>query len=258
MRVDTDGPVTSAAPGAPLVLNLGCGTRTSDACVNIDWSPILRLRASRVGRAVGPWLVGHDRRAKFRSVSERTLVHDLRKGIPFADGTVDVAYSSHVLEHVDRDAVGGFLAEIRRALAPGGVVRIVVPDFAVATARYRESLERARRGEVGPDDHDESIAEVILQMVRREAFGTSQQGRWRRLVENAVLGDARRRGELHRWMYDDVTLPAALRRAGFVDVEVVDHRTSRVDRWSSYGLDTNPDGTEYIPGSLYVEASRPR
>ena len=64
------------------------------------------------------------------------LPHDLRRGIPFPDGSVDAVYHSHVLEHIDRSAVPGCLAEIRRVLRIGGVHRIVVPDLELVVRNY--------------------------------------------------------------------------------------------------------------------------
>ena len=50
-------------------------------------------------------------------------------GLPFPDRSVSHVFVSHMLEHLffPRD-VRFFLAEVRRVMAPGGVVRIVVPD----------------------------------------------------------------------------------------------------------------------------------
>jgi hypothetical protein len=55
--------------------------------------------------------------------------HDLSKGIPFESDSVDAVCHSHVLEHLDRPVAGAFLKETLRVLKPGGIYRIVVPDF---------------------------------------------------------------------------------------------------------------------------------
>jgi len=56
---------------------------------------------------------------------------DLAAGapLPFADGSVEFIYTSHTLEHLPEAAVYRFLEESNRVLAPGGGIRITVPDF---------------------------------------------------------------------------------------------------------------------------------
>lgn len=225
-----------------VIYNLGCGTRTHPACVNVDWSIHLRLRKLGLERLAG------SRAEKIRALPDSIVVHNLRKGIPAEDGTVDVVFHSHLLEHIDRDDAPAFMAEVRRVLKPGGVQRIVVPDFEQLARNYLDSF-----GEAG---HEERVAEMIEQIARREASGTSHQAPLRRKVENAALGDARRRGETHQWMYDRVTLAALLERTGFTAVSVVDHATSRIPGWSELGLDIEADGRPYKIHSLYMEAEK--
>ena len=189
-------------------------------------------------------------------MSGNVIVHDIRRGIPAGDGSADAVYHSHVLEHLDRTMVPGFFSEIRRVLKEGGVHRVVVPDFELACRRYVEHCSYCGINGECRGEHEEHIAAIIEQMVRHEAFGTSQQGLVRRKVENLVLGDARKRGETHRWMYDRVTLTGALERAGFTRVTVVDEATSAIVGWDVLDLDRRPDGEAYKPGSIYVEATR--
>lgn len=50
--------------------------------------------------------------------------------IPAADASFDVIYADQVLEHMSGiDAARALTAEARRALAPGGVFFVVVPDY---------------------------------------------------------------------------------------------------------------------------------
>ncbi len=234
------------------ILNLGCGTKTSPLVANIDWSIHARLRRNPVGRRLGPLVLKGERRRLFLGMDD-VLVHNLKKGIPASDASVDAVYHSHVLEHLDRSAVPGFLAEVRRVLRPGGIHRIVVPDLEGYVREYLDSLERASSDPRARAQHDTTVAQMILQMVRREAAGTSVQAPLQRRVENLLLGDARKRGETHMWMWDRVNLPEALERVGFRDVQIVDWQTSRIPEWNKIGLD-RADGGEYKPGSLYAEA----
>lgn len=235
------------------ILNLGCGTRTSPRCVNIDWSIYLRLRKNRAANVVAQRLLAGERRTRFDGLADDIVVHDLRRGIPAADASCDAVYHSHVLEHLDREHVAGFLGEIRRVLRPGGMHRVVVPDLEKLARLYLADLDACVAGTADGARHDDAIAVMIEQMVRRESFGSSQRPPFARAAENALLGDARRRGETHQWMYDRVNLEHTLTRAGFRDVRVLDHLTSAIPEWDHIGLDRAEDDGEYIPDSLYVE-----
>lgn len=237
-----------------VIFNLGCGSRTSPYCTNVDWSPYLRLKRSRIGSKVAPLVLRGERRERFRALDDKVVVHDLRRGIPADDGSVDAVYHSHVLEHLDRHIVGHFFAEIRRVLTVGGVHRIVVPDLELCCRRYLAHLDDCVEHPERADEHDTYVAAIIEQMVRREAAGTRMQPPLRRFLENLFLGDARRRGETHQWMYDRVNLAAVLSSAGFDSITLVDHRTSSIPGWDKIRLDELDDGQEYIPGSLYMEA----
>jgi SAM-dependent methyltransferase len=235
----------------PTILNLGCGTRTSPMTVNIDFSIYQRLRASSGGRVAAKLVLKGERRAKFEAMSGDIVVHNLRKGIPAESNSVDAVYHSHILEHIDRDGVPGFMSEVLRVLKPDGVHRIVVPDLESAVRTYFGDLE------AGNDDHDRTIESFLGQAVRRQAFGTSQQAPLRQRIENLLLGDARRRGETHQWMYDSLNLTQVLKANGFVDIRRVNEKTSAIPGWDKIGLDVLDDGTPYKPESLWMEASKP-
>ena len=238
------------------ILNLGCGTKTSPRTVNIDWSIYLRMKRNPIARRLAPLVLSDARREKFISLDDNFVIHDLRKGIPAEDNTVEAVYHSHILEHIDRGAVPGFFAEIRRVLRPGGVHRVVVPDLERYAREYLTSLEKGVEAPSQRRAHDATVSQMILQMVRREASGTSQQSPFQRRVENMLLGDARKRGETHMWMWDRVNLTCALEEAGFRDAQILDFQTSRIPEWNDLGLDRRADGSEYKPESIYVEALR--
>ncbi len=237
-----------------VIFNLGCGSRTSPYCVNIDWSPYLRLKRNRFAARLAPLVLRGERRERFHALDDRVVVHDLRRGVPAADDSLDGVYHSHLLEHLDRSVVREFLAEVRRTLRVGGVHRIVVPDFELTCRRYLAHLDECLSEPDQATEHDRYVADMIEQMVRRMATGTEQQPPLWRFLENLLLGDARRRGESHRWMYDRVNLYSLLSEAGFRDVQVVDFRTSAIPGWEKINLDQLDNGEEYIAGSLYVEA----
>lgn len=64
-------------------------------------------------------------------------VCDLRKGLPFEVDTVDYIYLGQVIEHLNPiHEIPPFLAECRRVLKPGGLVRISTPDLDLLLASY--------------------------------------------------------------------------------------------------------------------------
>jgi hypothetical protein len=104
----------------PPWLNVGCGTIAPEGWVNIDRLPglalarfpLIRAAAVRFGVLRGPqaqvlWPKGIER-------------IDVRKRLPFSDGSVGVVYSSRMLEHLVRADAIRFLAECRRVLRMTG------------------------------------------------------------------------------------------------------------------------------------------
>lgn len=121
-------------------VNLACGGIfvTGDGWINFDYSP----SGEAVHRA------------------------DLLGRLPLPDAHAVLVYSSHFLEHIPRDCVASFLAECRRILAPGGVLRLVLPDL--------ENLCRAYLAHRECGEHDKAdfvVLEMIDQCVRRKSGG---------------------------------------------------------------------------------------
>ena len=122
-------------------------------------------------------------------------MHDLQKGLPYANNSIDAVYHSHLLEHIDRTEVKVFLMEIFRVLKPNGVQRIVVPDLYFLCKSYVENYEKCINQNKLIKKHDNYVAAILEQAVRKEASGSSKQNKILRKIENLILGDARKRGE---------------------------------------------------------------
>jgi SAM-dependent methyltransferase len=241
------------------MLNLGCGVKPSSSpdVLNVDWNVYLRFRRNPLLKALAPLVFRGERLRHFRALPDNILVHDLSKGIPFADDTFDMVYHSHLLEHLDREVAPRFLLEIKRVLKPHGILRIVVPDFEETARLYLAHVAVCERDATEVDRHDLFVAAMIEQMVRGEAGHTRLQRPLRRFLENKLLGDARRRGEAHRWMYDRFSLTALLTQLGYRNPQIHLFDTSCLASWNGYGLDQNETGGEYhIAKSLYVEAQK--
>ncbi|HEX6389721.1 MAG TPA: methyltransferase domain-containing protein [Solirubrobacteraceae bacterium] len=103
-----------AADGSAL-LNVGAGVHASAEWTNIDLAD-----------------------------APHVIRHDIRRGLPFARETFDAVYASHVLEHLSPDDGDALVAEMRRVLKRGGVLRLAVPDLERTVRAYLERLEAAR------------------------------------------------------------------------------------------------------------------
>lgn len=239
--------------GDYVILNLGCGTKPGRGCINVDWSFHLRFKRLPFSAFLAPYVFRGNRLNEYRKLGDDIVVRDLRRGIPYPDQSVNTVYHSHFLEHIDRPDVPHFLAEVRRVLKPGGIHRIVVPDLEKAARLYLRQLDACRAGIT--TDHDEDISTLILQMVQKESNDTALSRPGRRWIENKILGDARKRGQTHQWMYDEVNLRETLNRTGFTDIQVLSYDRSAIPGWEETGLDREETGREYKPESLYVEAT---
>ena len=69
-------------------------------------------------------------------------------------------------------------------------------------------------------------------------------------------GSFRQSGEIHRWMYDRVSLARLLQQVGFERPVVCGAGESRIPNFDAYQLD-RVNGVTRKPDSLYIEAVKP-
>lgn len=120
-------------------VQLGSFTQVAPGWVNTDATPhILVSRLPGAATALNRLgLLGNGRLDEHRRGVFRELFYlDVRKRFPFADETVDYFYTSHMLEHLLPQDGAHCLRESFRALKPGGLIRIVIPDLDYHVHRY--------------------------------------------------------------------------------------------------------------------------
>jgi hypothetical protein len=212
-------------------LNVGCGATPTDGWVNLDNSVAVRLaRWPFVIRALSMARITDSRSYQFARIAGAKGVRfaNVSLHIPCTNGSVQVVYSSHMIEHLDRREVKNFLGEVRRILAPGGVVRIAAPDLGLLVKNY-EVL----------GDADEFISRTHMCQERPRSIASR--------FKMAFLGPRH-----HLWMYDGRSLTKLLSEAGFADAQVMPEGKTRIPDPS--GLDL----TERAEESVYVEAVQAR
>jgi SAM-dependent methyltransferase len=240
-------------------LNLACGTRTDWSWNNLDFSPYATLRhyprVARLMDALG--FLSTERKQRLGETDPEIIRWNLARGVPFPSDTFDVVYHSHFFEHLPRQAAKTFLAECRRVLKPGGVLRIVLPDLEAIVLMYIHAVGELDQGsQPAAFNHERAIFELFDQMVRSESSGTKPNP-VNRAIEKLLRGGADKTGENHRWMYDRHSLGRLLDDLGFEEIRLHSPATSSIPQWDEFAhLDRNPDGTPYKLYSLYLEARK--
>jgi len=174
------------------------------------------------GRGLPGW-INIDARARH---ADQYIAYDVRRRLPFADGSVARILAEHVIEHLDFPGdVPGVLAEFHRILRTGGVARIVVPD----AERYLQAyVERSRKKfAVLGWDLDRLPHDIYTPM--------------------HIVNHTFHQGGEHQFGWDFETLQWALRQAGFGEIA---RESYRVSRDPELAID-QPNHAAY---SLYVEA----
>jgi len=260
-RVDHDEPLYAAYDRASLArrpfINIGAGAFAHRYWTNVDYSSDA---------------YAHLQQAAF-------VEHDLTAlgPLPFAGGSLELAYTSHTIEHVNDAAVENLFRECRRVLRPGGGLRVTCPD---ARSFYQTVLDDNRAfwsfrkpWFTGPNSTaarledvtvlDYFVREVATRRCRfyvharnplpieelREQVRALDYRSFLRLLQDNVAFDPAHPGE-HINAWDEPRLIELLQAAGFSEVYVSRRGQSRFAPLMNLAcFDTT------MPwGSLYVEA----
>jgi predicted SAM-dependent methyltransferase len=102
--------------GQPIKVHLGCGQKNYiPGWVNLD---------------------GNFMTAKI------DLWANLENKLPFRDNSVEKFYSFHVIEHLTDSSLSGLFLEMRRALVPGGAIRVGGPNIDNACLKFLQNDSR--------------------------------------------------------------------------------------------------------------------
>ena len=129
-------------------------------------------------------------------------VFDIRKGLPFANESVNGIFCEHAFEHLEYcNAVPELTSECSRVLVPGGVLHIIiVPDAGRYLRAYCEN-------------NWNSFATLrTLDADRRDILGFQYSAKMELI--NVVF----RQNEEHKWAYDFENLELVLKRFGFSEI----------------------------------------
>ena len=69
------------------------------------------------------------------------ISHDLRRGLPLEDETVDAIYTSHMFEHIPYKELIALIAECKRVLKKNGTLSVCVPNAELYIRAYVEGKQ---------------------------------------------------------------------------------------------------------------------
>ncbi len=83
------------------------------------------------------WYADHQDKQEF-------IAYDLMADdpLPIENDSAEIIYTSHTLEHITNEAAGWFFTESFRALRPGGILRVTVPDADLFYRAFRRGDRR--------------------------------------------------------------------------------------------------------------------
>lgn len=126
--------------------------------------------------------------------------HDITKGLPFDDNSVDIIMHNHLIEHLTRKDGEKFLRECHRVLKPQGIIRVSTPDARLITQKYL----------------DGDIWEYKYINVGVEKAGDDAEAYY----NGPLLAG-------HKTIYDEASLSKLLEKVGFKEIKRVSPFESR-------------------------------
>jgi predicted SAM-dependent methyltransferase len=157
------------------------------------------------------------------------LNYDLRNGIPAHDGSLELVYHCHMLEHLSYQDGVAFIKECYRVLAAGGRMRIVVPDLELWAKAYATN--------------NRFFMEEYRKVLDKDLY-----------VTNGAIFMGMLHNHDHKCGYDFETLKWVLEHAGFGDVR----KTLYADSEHVSNIsEIEPYNAVRVMESLCVECVRP-
>ena len=161
-------------------LNLGCGGNIIPGYINISYDE---------GKEDSEWYKNHD----------------LSKGIPYDENTVDMIYHCHFLEHLSYFDGIALLKNCYKAMKEGAIMRILVPDLELWCLKYLQ--------------HDREFL---------DAYRTAFLGPFYPTDGAIFMGMLHNHGHKMGWDFD--TLEFFLKDAGFKDIQRTYYQESKIEK----------------------------
>jgi len=209
-------------------INVGCGAHPINGWINYDFNGfIFFAKVSILRKVLNRLKYIPDGYKEFMDQVIQENIHFANAGkhIPESDNSIDVIYSSHMLEHLDREETDVFLSESKRVLVPDGIIRIVVPDFEKLIENYQKNKNPQK-----------FIDDSCLSGKKPKAL--------LKKIQYLIQG--------HGWhfcMYNKTSIIALFKRHGFQNIRVIPAGETMISQTEGLDLYAHENS------SLYLEAN---
>ncbi len=208
-------------------VNLGCGKTPTLGWINLDNSPAIKIANSplifRICKILG--LLNAEQIQNIEWNKKNNIIFgDASKRFPLDGNSIEIIYTSHMLEHLSQGSVENVLKEARRVLKPGGIIRIAVPDLKIIMEEYFQS-------------EDANFCMERL-MVQPPPINTLRQK-----LKLLLVGYRH-----HQWMYDGNSISKMLVMHGFKDVEIMEAGHSKISNPGILDLREREGESVYVEG----------
>lgn len=210
--------------------NIGCGQTPTQGWLNYDNSLSLRLsKFPLIVQILDKLGFLHERQKDFIQFARNhdIIYADAARKIPLPDKSLEVLYTSHMIEHLDCEEIKVFLKEVRRVLISNGIIRIGFPDLKMIIASY----------------NDKGDADIFME---KTGLARSNPRRLRDHLKFLLIGDRH-----HKYMYDASSMVRLLSSVGFKEACEVEAGKTMIPYPGELNLRERGDK------SAYVEAYNP-
>lgn len=152
--------------------------------------------------------------------SQADFLWDLRRPLPVDAGTATAIFSEHFMEHVPLPGAAQLFRRCFELMAPGGVIRMGVPDFSAYFRDYASGGGMIERARPGRPTRMVALNELVY------SYG-------------------------HACLWDFETMGGLMTEVGFVEARECRYGDSRLDPVPDWDYRSKHEPT------LYVEAIRP-
>lgn len=208
------------------IINVGCGMNILPGAINIDNSPSVRIAKHKLLRKLIRPFMNKSQSEYLDFAIRNNIIQGDAKSLPCMDNSIDVIYTSHMIEHLDLPTMNTFVSECHRCLKPGGILRIVTPDLDILFDHYLKTKD-------------------AIDFAQRSTFYRSSGRQLKERLRVAISGDRE-----HKIIYNKETLSDYLVKHNFVNVECLPAGQTNIP------FETGIDLYWREKDSIYVEARK--